>query len=311
MDDGRLRRANAQGEMWSLVGELAPACIEQLDERVTGAWERARTADPNGSHPAWGLRHWSYLCDPLAREKLEVRELAEAVLAWSSRWHLGADWVRDRALHTVERWVLFPPARERLELAHAGLSYESGLTWDPSVDALTWDPYVKKLTWDPYGEPKSQAERRLIAARVPRSVVREFLELVAGSGGWASTRALPKLRTRLVWLVRYQVLGESCGQIADSEIHPPPIADFTVVVCPFCSAPQAATCVAYRGVPGPHEHRERAASSSGRISDAARRRYIARRNALAESISDEIEDTAILVGLTRRAPNPPGRPRKE
>ncbi len=127
----------------------------------------------------------------------EIEAFANAIDEWAQRHTLATDWIRDVALATVRQWAF-----ERSEP-----KAERPLEWvNPS--SQKWIPAIKLRDWDPGRESEEEWDRACAAYK--KAIKRLYDE-----DPFPSRYQDPK---HLRWLVRWQVLGHSPGEIARDEL---------------------------------------------------------------------------------------------
>ena len=152
----------------------------------------------------------------------QYAELARVLFAWSERFHLDVDWVRDTALVTLMQWVW-----------HEGPIIDEASPYKYEWHMHGFQPAVRPFTdeeikfsflnrgWELTEETRSSTEKRIREAF--EATLRGYLddlERRAEADGWGENA--PEIRPslnadpyrHLEWLVKWQVLGWTTPDIA-------------------------------------------------------------------------------------------------
>jgi hypothetical protein len=136
--------------------------------------------------------------------------------AWAAHWHLEATWCVQVALETVERWVKraftepgYHPARDRER------DWRYPIEWieEPfGAEELDFTPALPHYT--PWAQDRWKAAEHIREAFERQ--LREYLtnmELRCAQAGMVPVRRV-RTEAHFAWLVRYQIRGERCEQLA-------------------------------------------------------------------------------------------------
>ncbi len=143
---------------------------------------------------------WEELKAAKGSEFGTLRALLEA---WARRWGLGADWCLDIALATLALWCATPETVAQRFLTRGGHGSRISLM----AYEIPW--------WDPSSSEDFDAFKRRARAELRA----QFEEDLRETERWAGEQQWPLRKPAFseasyAWLIRYQVLGDSCYRIA-------------------------------------------------------------------------------------------------
>jgi hypothetical protein len=130
---------------------------------------------------------------------------------WVQRWRLTAPWIPAQARDTLALWARYPSVAQRLDWGGS-----RGPAGRSLVDEADREVLVR-VTWNPAAEPRDVARKRAEAA-VRRAL--DAIEQRHREAGFTDGKARRSRKAvpgeRWGWLVGYQVLGMSAGEISEN-----------------------------------------------------------------------------------------------
>jgi hypothetical protein len=189
--------------MWflSAIRQHAPAVLNDLAERPLAIYTNLPDLIDTST--------WQNLNEAALDWAPELKPLRAAIHDWSQHWNLETNWCRDRALQTLAQWARTDDGHPlRSQWSHEATSYFVPI----SSDARTLTFFHPG--WDPSFGSRADAEK-MIREAFDDHLAAYFkdLDALAASHGMERT---PEKRTmdHFVWLVRYQILGQSFDRLA-------------------------------------------------------------------------------------------------
>jgi hypothetical protein len=119
-------RLAAQQRFLEAVRKEAPQVLESLGKEPLdlltgpGIHERSRTPPT-----------WQALLKAAENGDSDLASLRDALLTWSRRWNLEADWCRDQALRTLYMWAGVPPS----DPSRSAWSHKHGSLFQPFLSS--------------------------------------------------------------------------------------------------------------------------------------------------------------------------------
>lgn len=203
---GALSTADARARFLVAVRRIVPQVLADLAGHPPEIFKMTEAEVDVSNYRSWPA------LTVAADDVPAARELREAVLTWSRRYHLNAEWCLERALQTLRAWHRLPAdSRLRSEWDHEAVTIFLPVSVDQRRFTFThpgWELTTDNVT-------RAELERVVRAAfEAHLSDYLDSMETLAHAAGMERTPQKRRL-DHFDWLVYYQVERWSHQEIAE------------------------------------------------------------------------------------------------